>query len=164
MNHEVRHSPHGGWPVGVWDAQGVFHLPVRVYYEDTDAGGIVYHSIYLNYAERARTEFVRSLGIEQQAILEQRGIAFAVRRCQTEFLRPARLDDCLMVQTRLATLKGASLEFVQMIVRGDEILVDYRVQVACITTQGKAVRFPADLKDRLHKGLLKAVEDEKTSV
>lgn len=141
------------WATGFWDEQNAFYLPVRVYYEDTDAGGIVYHSIYLNYAERARTEFVRALEIHQQAILSERGLAFAVRRCNAEFCRPARLDDRLLVRTRLSELRGASLTFEQTILRGDEILVEYTVQIACITTQGKAVRFPSDLRESLLKGL-----------
>ncbi|GAB3437746.1 tol-pal system-associated acyl-CoA thioesterase [Insolitispirillum peregrinum] len=143
----------GLWTVGFWSQDNAFHLPVRVYYEDTDAGGIVYHSIYLNYAERARTEFVRALGIHQQSILDQRGLAFAVRRCTADFRRPARLDDMLIVRTRLVELRGASLDFEQTILRGDEVLVDYAVQIACITTQGRAVRFPADLRDSLLKGM-----------
>jgi acyl-CoA thioester hydrolase len=134
-------------------ADGLFHMPLRVYYEDTDAGGIVYHSIYLNYAERARTEFIRALGIHQQDLLKSTGMAFAVVNCTAAFRRPARLDDPLDVRTRLIELRGASLQFEQKIFRDDILLFDYTVQVACISADGRAMRFPPSfrtlLKDKL---------------
>jgi acyl-CoA thioester hydrolase len=127
------------------------HLfPIRVYIEDTDAGGIVYHSIYLNYAERARTELVRELGVNQRALLEQGGgTAFAVRGANIDFLRPARLDDLLSVETRVTAVGGASVELDQIIRRaGDGTeLVRIQVRLGYITLSGKPARIPAAIRD-----------------
>jgi acyl-CoA thioester hydrolase len=125
------------------------HLhPVRVYYEDTDAGGIVYHSCYLNFAERARTEMVRDLGISQQRLLEE-GTAFAVRRAVVDFLRPARLDDLLSVETELRSVGGASLDLDQTIRRVDDgtELVRIEVRLGYITLSGRPTRLPAAMRD-----------------
>jgi len=125
------------------------HLhPVRVYYEDTDAGGIVYHSCYLNFAERARTEMVRELGISQQKLLQD-GTAFAVRRAVVDFLRPARLDDLLTVETELRSIGGASLDLYQTIRRNDDDteLVRIEVRLGYITLSGRPTRLPAAMRD-----------------
>jgi len=125
------------------------HLhPVRVYYEDTDAGGIVYHSCYLNFAERARTEMVRELGISQQSLLQE-GTAFAVRRALVDFLRPARLDDLLTVETELRSIGGASLDLDQIIRRNDDgtELVRIEVRLGYITLSGRPTRLPAAMRD-----------------
>ena len=125
-------------------------FPVRVYFEDTDAGGIVYHSIYLNYAERARTEMVRGLGISQRALLEQGGgTAFAVRGATMDFLRPARLDDLLRVETGIVAVGGASVELDQSIRREDDgvELVRIGVRLGYITLSGKPARIPAAIRD-----------------
>ncbi|EPY01867.1 tol-pal system-associated acyl-CoA thioesterase [Magnetospirillum fulvum] len=125
------------------------HLhPVRVYYEDTDAGGIVYHSCYLNFAERARTEMVRELGISQQRLLQD-GTAFAVRRAVVDFLRPARLDDLLTVETELRSIGGASLDLDQTIRRNDDgtELVRIEVRLGYITLSGRPTRLPAAMRD-----------------
>jgi acyl-CoA thioester hydrolase len=136
-------------PMG-FDEQGVFVMPLRVYYEDTDAGGIVYHSIYLNYAERARTEFVRALGVSQQELLQSTGMAVAVVSCAAKFRSPARLDDALLVKTRLLAVRGASLQFEQKITRDETLLFDYEVQVACVSKDGRAVRFPPQMRALLN--------------
>lgn len=124
-----------------------FH-PVRVYYEDTDAGGIVYHSCYLNFAERARTEMVRELGISQQSLLQE-GTAFAVRRALVDFFRPARLDDLLTVETELRAVGGASLDLDQIIRRNDDgtELVRIEVRLGYITLSGRPTRLPAAMRD-----------------
>lgn len=125
------------------------HLhPIRVYYEDTDAGGIVYHSCYLNFAERARTEMVRDLGISQQSLLQD-GTAFAVRRALVDFLRPARLDDLLTVETGLRSIGGASLDLDQTIRRNDDgtELVRIEVRLGYITLSGRPTRLPAAMRD-----------------
>jgi len=125
------------------------HLhPIRVYYEDTDAGGIVYHSCYLNFAERARTEMVRELGISQQILLQE-GTAFAVRRALVDFLRPARLDDLLTVETELRAIGGASLDLDQIIRRNDDgtELVRIEVRLGYITLSGRPTRLPAAMRD-----------------
>ncbi len=123
---------------------------IRVYWEDTDAGGIVYHSNYLNFAERARTEMVRELGIRQSLLAEQ-GHAFAVRRANVDFLRPARLDDLLQVESTPVALGGASMDVHQVIRRLDDgaELVRLDVKLAFIRLDGKPARIPAELKTSL---------------
>lgn len=120
----------------------IHHLPVRVYYEDTDAGGIVYHTSYLRFAERGRTEMLRDAGFEHAEILKTQGIAFAVILLQADFKIPAKLDELLDVQTSVKEVKGASMLMVQQIWRGDRLLVDLTVKIACIDKNGKAARLP----------------------
>jgi len=124
-------------------AGAVHRLDVRVYYEDTDAGGIVYHANYLRFAERARTEMLRTLGFQQSLLLQQEGIAFAVTRCEVDFRAPARLDDRLSVVSRVADCGAASIRFDQSIQRDGQTLVMVVVRVACISREGRAVRMPA---------------------
>ncbi|WP_394127281.1 tol-pal system-associated acyl-CoA thioesterase [Vibrio hepatarius] len=110
----------------------IFEWPVTVYYEDTDAGGVVYHSNYLKFFERARTELLRTIGVSQQTLLEQ-NIGFVVRHMDIDFLQGARLDDHLVVKTSISDLKKASLTFCQEIVNPDgAILCKAKVKVACI--------------------------------
>ena len=92
-------------------------FPVRVYYEDTDAAGMVYHSNYLQFAERARTELLRHFGLQQSRLWTEQGIGFVMRRCVVDFLAPARLDDLLLVTSRLIEMRGASLDFQQNVTR-----------------------------------------------
>jgi acyl-CoA thioester hydrolase len=86
------------------------HHPIRVYYEDTDAGGVVYYANYLRFAERARTEFMREAGADHAGMLRDTGLSFFVRRCEVDYLKPARLDDFLQVETQIINVGGASLE------------------------------------------------------
>ncbi len=123
-----------------------FIFPMRVYYEDTDAGEIVYYANYLKFAERARTEFLRSFGISQSVLLEQDRLAFAVRKAEADYRKPARLDDLLEVHTRLVKLGGASLEMEQVIKRAQETLVCVKVKVACIHLEGRPVPIPQELR------------------
>ncbi|OLQ88483.1 tol-pal system-associated acyl-CoA thioesterase [Vibrio panuliri] len=112
-----------------------FEWPVTVYYEDTDAGGVVYHSNYLKFFERARTELLRNVGVSQQALLEQ-NIGFVVRHMEIDFLQGARLDDHLIVKTNIAELKKASLTFCQEIVNPEgKTLCRAMVKVACINNE-----------------------------
>ncbi|MDP3038087.1 MAG: tol-pal system-associated acyl-CoA thioesterase, partial [Rhodocyclaceae bacterium] len=97
-------------------------LTVRVYYEDTDAGGVVYYANYLKYLERARTELLRELGFEQHQLAGEAGLAFAVRSLSVEYLKPARLDDLLEVATRIEALGRAQVTFAQSVVRAEETL------------------------------------------
>lgn len=125
-------------------------FPIRVYYEDTDAGGIVYHANYLNFAERARTELVRELGISQRAMLEEgEGTAFAVRSASLDFVRPAKLDDLLRVETEILHLGGASIELGQTIKRDSDgmEMVRIHVRLGYITLSGKPARIPAGVRD-----------------
>jgi acyl-CoA thioester hydrolase len=131
---------------------GATHVfPVRVYYEDTDAGGVVYYANYLKFAERARTDLLRVLGLEQSRLAAEEAIVFAVRRCSVDYLRPARLDDQLQVHTRLLGLGGATLDVEQRILRAGVELVRMRVSVASVRPagRGRPVRIPATLRAAL---------------
>jgi len=134
----------------------IHRLSVRVYWEDTDAGGIVYHSNYLNFAERARTEMVRGAGLQQSELAAGgTGQAFAVRRVEIDFQHPARLDDLLTICTQVTDLGGASMTLNQWIERQDGVLLARLVvKLAFIGLQdGKPARIPAELKAAL-RGLL----------
>jgi acyl-CoA thioester hydrolase len=125
-------------------------MRVRVYYEDTDFSGLVYHASYLRFMERGRTNHLRLLGANHRALFEETekeapGLAFVVRSMQIEFLRPARMDDVLEVVTAPAEVKGASIMLIQQVLRGDEILVDARVRVACVSG-GRARPIPKPLR------------------
>ncbi|MGH7074262.1 MAG: tol-pal system-associated acyl-CoA thioesterase [Stellaceae bacterium] len=122
----------------------LFHL--RVYWEDTDAGGLVYHANYLKFAERARTEMLRAAGIEQDRLREETGLMFVVRRLMAEFLGPARLDDALTVVTRLERLGGASLDLDQEVCRDHRTLVRLDLKIACISRDGRPSRLPSAIK------------------
>jgi len=110
----------------------VFDWPVRIYYEDTDAGGVVYHANYLHYMERARTEYLRDLGIEQDTLSRDHGIIFAVRSVEVRYLVPARFNDLLRVSVSLPVGRGASVSFYQTVCRGDDTLVTARVRVVSL--------------------------------
>ncbi|MBD8878891.1 MULTISPECIES: tol-pal system-associated acyl-CoA thioesterase [Rhodanobacter] len=124
-----------------------FRWPVRVYWEDTDAGGVVYHASYLRFLERARSEWLRALGISQMAYKESTGLAFLVREMQLDFLRAALLDDELSVTVAVKERRAASILFTQTIDRADgACLVRAGVRVACVDTRRmRAVAMPADL-------------------
>jgi acyl-CoA thioester hydrolase len=123
--------------------ESVHRLAVRVYYEDTDAGGIVYHASYLRFAERARTEMLRDLGLDHRRLRDEHGLIFALRRCTVDFLAPARLDDLLEVQTRLARRGGASLDLVQEVTLAGRVLARVVVRLALLDQRHRAVRVPA---------------------
>ena len=126
------------------------HRPaVRVYYEDTDAGGIVYHASYLRFAERARTEMLRELGFDHTALLCEHSILFAVRRCAAEFLKPARLDDLLEVETVPVRLGGARLVLRQAVLLADRPIVQLEVELALLSPELRPRRLPAVLAERL---------------
>lgn len=121
-------------------------LTLRVYYEDTDLAGIVYYANYLKFIERARTEWVRGLGIDQGALKAEAGIVFAVRRVEADYLRPAKFDDLLRVETALVQATGARIVLQQDVWRGDERLFTSQVTLVCLTDQGAAARLPAALR------------------
>lgn len=116
--------------------QREFSWPVRVYWEDTDAGGVVYHASYVRFLERGRSEWLRALGIHQQALAKDRDLLFAIRAMQMDFLRAARLDDMLEVRTSMKSRRGASLVFEQGIWRGEELLLRAEVRAVCLTASG----------------------------
>lgn len=126
-------------------------LPVRVYYEDTDFSGVVYHASYLRFMERGRTDFLRLLGVAQGDLFESAkeeagaGFFFVVRSMGIEFLRPARIDDVLTVETRTEVVKGATLNLAQRVKRGEEVLVEAKVRVAFLAG-GRPVRIPDGLR------------------
>ena len=129
------------------EASGHLH-PVRVYYEDTDCSGVVYHASYLRFAERARTEMLRALGVAHSEMIERTGLAFAVRRLEVDYLAPARLDDTLEVLTRIEEVGGASLAAVQ-VVRGagagpEKVRITLRL--ACINQNGRPARLPSAVR------------------
>lgn len=124
----------------------------RVYYEDTDLAGIVYHANYLRFIERARSEMVREAGISQTALKADRGLVFAVRRMEIDFLAPARFEDVLTVSTELVAMKGASFDLSQTVWRGEDRLFLASVQVVCMTPEGRAARIPADIRQKLDPG------------
>ena len=109
-----------------------FDWPVRVYYEDTDSGGVVYHSNYLNFMERARTEWLRSLGFEQDELITEHQCIFAVHSMQLNFRRPAKFNDSLIVRSHLVKAVGARMEFEQKIIRDNELLCEAAVKIACL--------------------------------
>jgi acyl-CoA thioester hydrolase len=125
------------------------NLDLRVYYEDTDAAGIVYYANYFRFLERARTELLRTLGHDQHALMKE-GIAFAVRSVSAEFLKPAQLDDLLTVETTVASLGRAQVSFVQRILRDRELLLDAKIRVACIDpAAGRPIAMPPVLHQQL---------------
>ncbi len=109
-----------------------FSFPVRVYYEDTDAAGVVYYANYLKFFERARTEWLRSVGFEQQKMADELGLRFVIARVECDFKLPAKLDDAIDVDVRVARLGSASMVFEQSAKRGSTVLATARVRVGCI--------------------------------
>lgn len=118
---------------------------IRVYYEDTDMAGIVYYANYLRYIERARSDWVREIGINQLA-LKSEGIVFAVRRIEADYIQPAHFDDVLEVATTLKKLTPARMVMAQEVRRGDALIFAAEVTIACIGAGGKPVRLPAELR------------------
>ncbi len=141
-----RAAPSSGWVDRDAD-EHVFAL--RVYYEDTDAAGIVYYVNYLKFAERARTEMLRLGGRGQDKMWREEGVGFAVRSAQIEYFRPARLDDALMVRTRVIDVRGASLRLGQRLLREDQLLADMTFRLAVIDRDGRPARLPADISESL---------------
>lgn len=120
-------------------------LAIRVYWEDTDATGAVYHANYLKYAERARSDFLRLAGISQSTLLENGNLRFAVRRCEVNYKAPAQLDDQLEVLSRLTSVGGASVEFTQLVNCRKLALVEIFIRIACLDRLGKVRRLPTKI-------------------
>ena len=123
-------------------------LPLRIYYEDTDFSGLVYHASYLRFLERGRTELLRAAGIDQQALHGQTGCAFVVRQMSLDYLKPARMDDGLLVETAVAELRGPLLRLDQAVRREADTLVQAAVTVVCIRN-GRPVRLPDAVREAL---------------
>ena len=124
---------------------------LRVYYEDTDAAGIVYYANYLKFAERARTEMLRSIGIGHRALKDEDGVTFAVRRCAVDYVAPARLDDLLEIRTRITGVRGAAIEAEQIVARDNDQLVRLNVMLVCIGPRGNATRIPKPVLQALSR-------------
>ena len=137
--------------------EGKVHVfPVRVYYEDTDAAGIVYYANYLKFAERARTELMRLLGAEHGPMMEREGIGFAVRACAADYRQPARLDDAIEVHTEVTKVGGASLAMAQTVMRpaaagAPTTLVAMQIRLACIDRHQRAARLPQAVRTALRE-------------
>lgn len=127
----------------------IHRFPVRVYYEDTDLAGIVYYANYLKFIERARSEWVRELGIDQVQ-MKAEGLVFAVRRVEADYLSPARYDDELFVETSMHAGSGVRLIVRQDVKRGEEVLFSARVTIICMTAQGAVARLPAAIRQPVH--------------
>ncbi|MEA5126353.1 tol-pal system-associated acyl-CoA thioesterase [Xanthomonas floridensis] len=136
------------------DSLPVFSWPTRIYWEDTDAGGVVYHARYVAFLERARTEWMRAAGYGQEAMRQQHGLVFAVRSMQLDFLKPARLDDALSVSAVVLKCKRASLLFAQSVRREGEVLLTAQVRIAALSASDFR---PCGMDDAVYD-VLKALE------
>ena len=126
----------------------IHHWPIRVYYEDTDLAGLVYYANYLKFIERARSEMVRAAGIDQGE-MKRNGVVFAVRRVEADYLTAAHYDDELVVETAIDNLKGARFDMPQKVFRGETLIFQANVTVVCIGPEGRAIRLPADIRQKL---------------
>jgi acyl-CoA thioester hydrolase len=124
-------------------------LSLRIYYEDTDAQGIVYYANWLRFLERGRTELLRTLGLEHSALRAESGINWVVRRCTIDYLKPARLDEIIDIVTACGEMRGASLDMIQEARRAEEVLVRAELLVACMGESGRPVRVPLQARNAL---------------
>lgn len=124
----------------------IHELPIRVYYEDTDAGGVVYHASYIRFAERGRTEMLRDNGIVHAQMLKETGIGFVVAALKAEYRQPAKLDDLLTVRSWIARIGGASMDMAQHIYRNKDLIAELTITLVCIDQNLKAVRLPANVR------------------
>ncbi len=113
----------------------IFHWPIRVYYEDTDAGGVVFYANYLKFFERARTEMLRDLGVEQDQLISEQNIIFVVRSVQLDYLTPARFNEMIDVTAEVTQAKKVSLNFEQLITRNGDVLCKGNIRIACLDTE-----------------------------
>ena len=131
-------------------ADALFHWPLRIYWEDTDAGGVVFYANYLKFFERARTEWLRSLGVSQEALRHDPGVLFVVSETAVRYLRSARLDDALAITVRLAESGKASLVLDQQALRGPDVLAEGRIRIGCVDARTlRPRRIPPTLLDSI---------------
>ncbi|HEY2560895.1 MAG TPA: tol-pal system-associated acyl-CoA thioesterase [Caldimonas sp.] len=131
---------------------GGFRVPIRIYWEDTDAAGIVFYANYLKFFERARTEWLRGFGFGQEALRRETGVAFVVSETSLRFLKPARLDDVVDVSVDVAYLGQASLQLVQRATRADELLAEGKIRIGCIELGTfRPCRIPNDIRMSIHR-------------
>ncbi len=124
---------------------------IRVYYEDTDLAGIVYYANYLKFIERGRSEWVRSIGVDQDQMKQDDGLIFVVRRVEADYLTPARYDDILTVETEVAKVGGSTVELEQLVKRGDVTCFASKVMIVLINNDGRPARIPAELRQKLKR-------------
>jgi acyl-CoA thioester hydrolase len=137
-------------PTGGWFEAGAHVLPLRVYYEDTDFSGVVYHASYLRFMERGRSEFLRLSGLRHQGMLTaEEPLVWVVRRLSIEYVKPARVDDSLRIRTRVEEVTGARLKLAQTVLREAEELVAAVVEVCVVTLDGRLKRVPDDIRKKL---------------
>ncbi|MBI1174534.1 MAG: tol-pal system-associated acyl-CoA thioesterase [Sideroxydans sp.] len=130
-------------------APRVFDLPVRVYFQDTDAGGVVYHASYVNFLERSRTEWLREHGHSNAGLMKELGVVFVVRKLELNYLRPALLDDLLTVSTQIKDMGRSRITLLQTVRRGDESLVDAEIHLVCVSVDGfRPVSVPQALRQQ----------------
>ena len=130
----------------------VFSLPVRVYFQDTDAGGVVYHARYLNFMERARTEWLRAHGYSNAGLMKEFGMVFVVRSIKLDYLKPALLDDCLEVTAHINEIGRSRVSLIQSIMRGAEVLTEAEVHLVCVSLASfKPSSVPEVLRKQLEK-------------
>ena len=130
----------------------IFSLPVRVYFQDTDAGGVVYHASYVNFMERARTEWLRTHGYSNAGLMKEFGSVFVVRSLKLDYLKPALLDDMLDVTAQIKDIGRSRLSLLQTVLRGGELLTEAEVHLVCVSLETfKPVSVPVVLRDQLKK-------------
>ena len=128
----------------------VYSLPIRVYFQDTEAGGVVYHASYVNFMERARTEWLRNeYGYSNAALMKEFGVVFVVRTMRLDYLRPALLDDMLDITASIKELGRSGVKLLQTVRRGEELLTEAEVHLVCVSVEGfKPVRLPEALRSK----------------
>ncbi len=136
-------------------------FPIRVYYEDTDAGGIVYYANYLRFFERGRTEYLRAIGVDHEQLRQNHSLIFAVRSCDLEYLAPARLDDSLTVLTEIQAMGASRLDMRQLIRHEERLLTTARITVVAIGTDAKAKRIPDNLRQLITPLIVAETRDER---
>lgn len=133
----------------------IHRFDLRIYYEDTDHGGVVYYANYLKYMERARTEFMRCRGIELDGLQRETGILFAVTEAHVHYRRPAHFNDALCVHSSLSHVHGARLGFRQLVMRSNELLVEGEIHLACMNTEGHVRRIPQAVLQKINGDIVK---------
>lgn len=127
-------------------------IDIRVYYEDTDAGGVVYHANYLKFAERGRTEFLRETGFENHQLAKEQGIIFVVAHLEIDYIKTAHLDDSLQMETSITELKNSSFVMHQCVRKNGELITEMRVVLVCVDTENYTpVRLPQNIKESFHR-------------
>lgn len=126
-------------------------FPIRIYYDDTDAGGVVYYANYLKFVERARTEYLRALGFENSKIRHDFGIIIVVKSVEADYLSPARLDDVLTIQTRLLTVKNTSFVMEQKAIKNEACIFKMTIVLVCVNEEGRPTKMPDVLKNAFLK-------------